>query len=131
MWLGNAILRLRVKYVAEVRFPPEDWLNRIHCIIFNNEASQQRHTILPDTRTCHCSEARESLHALREVWLLGFMYFEMKPDVYEAYQTVVLKATKERVFFTKNEGYIGLTPAAIEPQDPICVPLGCVSPMIL
>ena len=55
----------------------------------------------------------------------------MKPNVYEAYQTVVLKATKEHVLFTKNEGYIGLVPATTEPQDPICVRLGCVSPMIL
>lgn len=59
------------------------------------------------------------------------MDVEMKPNVYEAYQTVVLKATKEHVLFTKNEGYIGLVPATTEPQDPICVRLGCVSPMIL
>lgn len=63
-------------------------------------------------------------------YLLGLMD-SGKPNYHPLYPSSVIKAAQGRVFFTTLEGYIGLAPAAAEPQDQVSVLLGCRSPMVL
>lgn len=56
---------------------------------------------------------------------------EPKHDVFEPYLKAMLTATHARVFFTSKEDYFGLEPVGIEPQDQICVHLGCRTPIVL
>ena len=63
--------------------------------------------------------------------LIGLVNGATKSNVYEPYLTEVLNVTEGRVFFITKEGYIGLAPDTIEPQDQVCVLLGCLTPLVL
>lgn len=47
------------------------------------------------------------------------------------YPSWILDAFHGRAFFVTDDGYIGLAPRTVEPEDQVCILLGCRAPLVL
>ncbi len=104
---------------------------------------RQNHDLYPDEsvedalcRTLHCNRFSESylpyiqglphLQDSRDAMLRIFRSNEWSSSLDSIFTLI-----KGRVFFTTEEGHIGLAPHRIDPGDQVCIVLGCQSPLVL